>query len=337
MISAPRLFFVLLALPIAANADGPAKKPLAPAAQFQALVKEFNTAAYGLHQARTDDERAKMTELGAALSPRCLELADKYPKDPVALPALVQVVMQEVWLENNTSHPGRGKNNLEAKAIAQILRDHLQSDKLGEACWRCCYGFSKDTEDFLRTILEKSPHREIRGTACLRLAMFLNGRLQKLELLRGRPEMVKRYENWFGKEYVEQLQRQNRAKAIKEVEALYERAAEQFAEVKMPYGEKVGARAKIELHEMRHLIVGKKAPDIDSQDQDGQQLQAQRLSRQGRLALLLVRILSYLTGQLAPRAVARQEAGRQALFAHRRERRQYRAEETQGNRRFETT
>jgi hypothetical protein len=58
------------------------------------------------------------------------------PKDPVALDALVQVVSQELWLMGNTTYPGRGKDNLEAKAIAILLRDHVRSEKLGEACRR---------------------------------------------------------------------------------------------------------------------------------------------------------------------------------------------------------
>jgi hypothetical protein len=177
--------------------------------------------------------------------------------------------MQEVWLQNNTTFAGRTNNNLEAKALAQILRDHLKSDKLVEACWRSCYGFSKDTENFLRTVLEKNPHKEIQGNACLRLAMYLNQRLQKLEIMQGRPEMAKRYEDWFGKEYLEQLRRQDRAQTVKEIETLFERAAKDFADVTMPYGEKVGARAKTELHDIRFLSVGKEAPDIDSVDGDG--------------------------------------------------------------------
>jgi hypothetical protein len=262
------LYFAIT-ISIAAQADEPPKKALTPAQQFQALTKEFNAAAYGLHQAKTDDDRAKVAELGAAVSPRCLELAEKYPTDPIALPALTQVVMQEVWLQNNTTHPARRNNDLEAKALAHILRDHLKSDKLGEACWRASGGFSKDGENFLRTVLEKSPHKEVQGTACLRLAMFLNGRLQRLEILQSRPEMANRYEDWFGKEYLEQLRRQDRAQAMKEVESLFERVVEKYSDVKMPYGEAMGPRAKIELNDIRFLSVGKEAPDIDSVDEDG--------------------------------------------------------------------
>ena len=81
---------------------------------------------------------------------------------------------------------------------------------------------------------------EPRGmTACLRLAQFLNARLQRLDLVNELPEMAKRYEGLFGKDYLEALRRQDRAKVVKEAEALFERAAAQYGDVNMPYDAKL--------------------------------------------------------------------------------------------------
>ena len=131
------------------------------------------------------------------------------------------------------------------------------------------YGFSKDCETFLRTVLEKNSHKDIQALACLRLAQFLNGRVQRLDLLKERPEMAKRYEGLFGKDYLAALQRQDRAKAIKEAEDFFERAIAQYADVKVPYGDTVGAKAESELHEIRHLSVGRETQEIEGPDQDG--------------------------------------------------------------------
>jgi hypothetical protein len=105
-----------------------------------------------------------------------------------------------------------------------------------------CRKASDDAHDykFLAAILEKNPHRDVRGLACLRLAQFLNGRVQRLDLLRERPDMARRYEDLFGKDYFADLLRRDRAKAVKEAEALFERAAEQYGDVKVPYGDTVG-------------------------------------------------------------------------------------------------
>jgi len=150
-----------------------------------------------------------------------------------------------------------------------LLRDHIRSDKLGEACRRVQYGFRKECQTFLRTALERSPHKDVQGLACLRLAQFLNGRLRKLDLVKEQPNMARRYEGLFGKDYLETLRRQDRAKAVQEIEALFERAAEKYGDVKVPYGGTVAEKAQTELFEIRHLSVGKEAQDIEGEDQNG--------------------------------------------------------------------
>ena len=189
-----------------------------------------------------------------------LELAEKRPREAFVMDALVQVVNQELWLQANTKYPGRGNNRTEARALELLLRDHVRSDKLGEACRRVQYGFGKECETFLRAVLEKSPHRDVQALACLRLAQFLDGRLKRLDLVKEQPDMVKRYEG---------LLRQDRAKAVKEVEAVFELANAKYGDVKVPYGDTVAERVKTELYEIRFLSVGKTAPEIEGDDQDG--------------------------------------------------------------------
>ena len=54
------------------------------------------------------------------------------------------------------------------------------------------------------------------------------------------------------------------------IEALFERAAKEYADVKFRAGT-VGETAKSELYEIRHLSIGMVAPDIEGVDQDGEQ------------------------------------------------------------------
>jgi len=250
-------------------AQDPGKRT--PAEQYQALLKEYRAASQDVYsRAKTDEERNKLLTRVDKFPLRFLELAEKYPKDPIALDALVEVLNQEISLENNTTHAGRGKEGSpQVRAITLLLRDHLDSDKLGHTCWRVSYGFHRDCEKLLRTALDKSPHTEVQGTACLRLAQFLKARLHRLDLLKERPEMARRYEGLFGKDYLDELKRQDRAKAGAEIEALFERVIEKYPDVKLPYSGTVGEQAKRELHEIRHLSVGKQAQEIEGHDQDG--------------------------------------------------------------------
>ena len=178
--------------------------------------------------------------------------------------------------------------------------------------------------------MEKSPHKDIRAMAALRLAQFLNGRSYRLDLLKERPEMVERYEGLFGKDYLQTLLRRDRADVIKEVETAFETALEKYGDAKHPWGGTVGERAKVG--------VARDPPPVSRQDGAGhrgrgpgrQEVQAQRLSRQGGAARLLVGVLTGLTGQWPHERSLVTETGRQALRPHRRQRQRTRPEETQG-------
>src|SRR5262249_18084707 len=192
------------------------------------------------------------------------------PKDPVAVDALIQVVR----VYNSSAHPA-GKDSPGGRALALLLRHHVQSDKLGEVCKRISFGFRKEYESFLRTVLDTNPHKEVQALARLSLAEFLNNRLQRLDLLNEQPEMGRQDEGLVGKDYLKQLQRQDRAAALKEVETLFEQAAAKDGDVKIApvwANEKpttIGEKAQSELFKLRRLAVGREAPDIEGEDQDG--------------------------------------------------------------------
>jgi hypothetical protein len=259
------ILVLVLSLSMAAAQD----KPVAPAEQYRALLKEFGEAAHANWKAATDKERKQAAARVEPLPLKLLELAEKHPKEPWTLDALTHVITQEYWLDNYSSHPGWGKDSRQARAIAILLRDHVRSDKLGETCKRVQFGFRKECETFLRTVLEKNPHRDVRGQACLSLALFLNGRLNRLDLLKDQPVVNRRYEGLYGQDYLDTLRRQDRAKAVAEVEAVFEQAADKYGDVKLPFGGTVGDNAKMELFAIRHLAVGKEAADIEGPDQNG--------------------------------------------------------------------
>lgn len=260
---------MLLALMSMAAAGERLAKAASAAEQVSEIAKEFNREGFALRQSKTDEEREQVVAHVEKLTRRLLELAEANPRQPAAMDALVQAVIHEIWMENNTPHQVRDQDNPEVKAIGILLRDFVDSDRAGEACRRLSYGFSKECEKFLRAVSQRNPHRTERGLASLRLAQFLNGRLQRLDLLKERPELARRYEVLFGKDYLAALQQQDRAKAIEDVEAAFEHAGQQYADVKLPFGGAVGEKANSELHELRHLIVGRQALEIEGDDQDG--------------------------------------------------------------------
>src|ERR1043166_7301103 len=180
------LFFV--ATGIAAQNEGTLATPME---QYQALLKEFQgNAAY--FQSTNERERQEIVGRIAKATERLLDLVEENPKESFALAALTQVITEEYWLNMYTSHPGWGKESRQVRAIALLLRDHLDNDKLGETCKRVSFGFRQEGETFLRPVLAKSPHREVRGEACLRLAQFLASQVEKVDLMKEQPELARR-------------------------------------------------------------------------------------------------------------------------------------------------
>lgn len=259
--------------------------PDTPAEQYRTLLKEYQIAASS-GRVLSDEERmefvGKVYELRDQLAFRFVELAERYPSDPIAVDAL----MQAIWQVNTTPWPVElvGRDERWVRAFALLERDHIQSDKLGPACQRLSWGFRREYERFLRAVLEKNPHRHVQAQACLGLAHFLAGRLRRLDLAREQPELAREFADLFGREYLEELERRDRAGAISEAEAFFERAAEKYGDVKLPDGRTVGETASVELFEIRHLSSGREAPDIEGVDQDGMRL---RLSDyRGKVVLL---------------------------------------------------
>ncbi|MGH8245475.1 MAG: peroxiredoxin family protein, partial [Gammaproteobacteria bacterium] len=261
---------LLLCLSAAPAQDAPQAKPATPAEKYQALLKERENGPEALSNAKTAEERKQIQALLAKLPLRFLELAEANPNDPVALEALIQTVS----IVNGTAFPDGGKDSPDERALALLRRDHARSDKLGLVCQQVLFGFHKSHEEFLRAVLERNPHAEVQGLATLSLAQYLNDRLHRLDLLPDQPELVERYHRVFGKEYVEQLQRQDRAAVAREAETLFDRAAERYGDVKIPVtyygsGGTIREKAQAELFQIRHLAVGKLAPEIEGEDQDG--------------------------------------------------------------------
>jgi AhpC/TSA family len=263
------ILVLMLNLSVVAAMGKGQDKPATPAEQYEALRKEYDSTPGG-GATTTDEERRKL--IGRtyrhryAVAQKFLELAEKYPNDPIALDALTQAVWQV-----NTMWPVElvGEDTACARAFELIQRDHLRSDKLGPLCQRISYGFSKEYETFLRAVLAKNPHKDVQATACLSLGHFLDNRLQRLDLCKEQPDLAKEFAGLYGKAYLAELQRQDSDKILKEIEAVFEQAADKYGDVKLPGGEMVAERAKGELFAIRNLSVGKEAPDIEGEDQDG--------------------------------------------------------------------
>jgi hypothetical protein len=276
------VFLALILGSSAVVAEGQAQdRPGTPAEQYKLLLEESEAQQRASHarfvasapKGGTPSDENRLAFVGRTyrlkyeLAPKLVELAEKNPRDPIALDALTQAV----WQVNSVPWPVElvGRDDARPRAFELLLRGHVRSDKLGPLCERICYGFCAEYETFLRAVLEKNPHREIQAQACLALAHFLNNRSLRLDLVLDQPGLAKEFEDLYGKEYLQGLRRQDRTESTGESEALLVRATLNYGETKLPDGEMVAEKAERELFGIRHLTVGKVAPDIEGEDQDG--------------------------------------------------------------------
>jgi hypothetical protein len=164
---------LLLAMPALWAEDHPKDKSASPAEQYQALLKEYQNATnefFGktLRDAKPEDRQKLMAEKNPTktFSPKFLALAEENPNDPIAVDALI-------WVLSNGPMDDKGPS---AKAKDILVRDHMESDKLGQFCQSLGYRYDKQNEDLLKAILTKNPHKSVQAEAALALAMQLNGR-----------------------------------------------------------------------------------------------------------------------------------------------------------------
>jgi hypothetical protein len=275
------LLAFVVGVPLAATEILAQERLPTPLEQFKAILKESQDRYDASHKefvasapkggmpsdARRMEFVGRVYKIKFEQGPKLVALAEKYPRDPVALDALIEAV----WQVNSIPWPVElvGPDAARSRAFARLTRDHLQSNRLGPLCERISYGFCAEYEPFLRAVLDKNPHKDVRAQACLALAHFLNNRSQRLDLVTQQPAVAREFADLFGKEYLDTLRTQDRTRAVAEAESLFERAARDFGDTKQPGGETVAEKARLELFAIRHLSVGKVAPEIEGTDENG--------------------------------------------------------------------
>jgi hypothetical protein len=240
----PGLVAALALLPALRAEDEPKRGPVTAADEYKALA-----AAYGKAEGESDKAykkgttneerqriRADYLRMRSEFVDRFLGLAEKHPRDKVALDALFFVLHPDT--ESDT-------RRLDA-AVRLILKDHVTSDRLTEPPILQMVEDSPAAEKLLRGVLEKSPHHAVQAQACFSLALILKGRAAPRPPAAGPPERA--------------------AMPTKEAEELFERVVTDYADV-----EEVAGKARGELFEIRHLALGKAAPDIRGKDSDGRE------------------------------------------------------------------
>ncbi len=229
--------FLWPALGLADDKDKKADKPQTPADQVKAVQAEYNTAMTDFMKeyraAKTQEEQQKLFDSKypkpGNFTGRMLEIAEKNPKDPAAVQALVWVLQM-----------GRGTPE-EGKAF-NLVANYVDKKEVGDAATALIYSPSPEADKVLRAILDKNPDHQAQGLACFSLA-------QRFKNQADRPG-------------------RDTEKLTKEAEELFERVVTKYGDLKRG-DQTFADAAKSALFEIRFLAIGKTAPEIEGEDIDG--------------------------------------------------------------------
>jgi flagellar motor protein MotB len=218
----------------------------APLEKYRALVKAQQQAreqfSKAYNAAKTDEERQRVQkELGGRASAdhytgQFLQLIRTHPKDPAALEAF------RWMLSRVPNSPETGQ------AVETLLANWIEDERLAEVCRSLVYRSCPAGDTLLQRAIDKSPHRTVQGYARFSLAMSLITRADRMTS--ARPEDRKPYE--------------------REAEKLLQQVIDKYADLK--HFTTLGKAAELQLFALRHLAIGKTAPDIEGEDLDGKKM-----------------------------------------------------------------
>jgi hypothetical protein len=236
--------------------DPPGKEP---AERLKALRQEVDDAEAAYRKAASSykegDPEGPIDKLWEAYLkksnenlPKVLELARQDPKSEAAFEALA-------WVANS---PRNAQMPTGAEAAGLLGKYHAENPKVGPVCGMLgYYGNSQQasTLEFLRAVREKNPDRTARGQATLALARLTNNQGRYLQYRKeGDPQPL-----------------------FQEAERLFAEATEKYADCPdlrqagIRKARTLGEEAAVELFELRHLAIGKVAPEIVGEDLDGKE------------------------------------------------------------------
>jgi tetratricopeptide (TPR) repeat protein len=164
------MFFAAASSALVADNNKSKSAAPTPAGEYEALVNEYQKAQQEFDEAytaaKTDGEREKLSNKypqAETYSRRFLELARKYPKEPVAFDALA-------WVVSNDRYGEQINETLEI-----LLRDHIENEKLGQVAQALVYSNAREPAKMLESIIEKNSHREVKGIATYSLGLIKKG------------------------------------------------------------------------------------------------------------------------------------------------------------------
>ena len=113
--------------------------------------------------------------------------------------------------------------------------------------------------------MERNPDTRVQSQACYYLASLLDNEANIVEQLKADPELAPRVEHYYGKDYGEHLASLKQDSLEKQREDVYAMMLKSFPDVEIQ-DSTMGKFAERMIFQIRHLSIGKVAPEIKGED-----------------------------------------------------------------------
>jgi thiol-disulfide isomerase/thioredoxin len=250
--------------------------------KFRSLAMEYDSQFEKWHlaniAAKSEEERKKLAKEqrpnDRLYGLRFLEIAQEDPKAPIALDALNRVLRCS-------------RDSAADAALEQLRRDWVSSSRIAEVILPVTTSMSPSASGLLRDIISKNTDRNAVGPAVLGLAKLLDVYVGLAMTWNEDPEKAKRMEQYYEKRQLDHIVKLDPVTVTKEAEKLYERAMNEFGDVKLSprARQTIGEYAVARVNRLRSLAPGKPAPEIEGEDTDGQSFKLS--DYRGRVVLLV--------------------------------------------------
>jgi thiol-disulfide isomerase/thioredoxin len=187
-----------------------------------------------------------------------LSLVRANPQDPSVVDALSFVI--------ESARRGPGDQSYRAM---ELLRGHERDPGMGKLCGQIFhYGHVAVAEDLIRAVLDRHPDRYDRAQACHQLAVYKQLQAELIRRVRAQPAAIDEYVHERHRATTLKFVKQSDPDALeREAAALLDRVISEFGDVPDWFDRRqLGAIAQGKLFALRHLTVGKTAPEIVGKD-----------------------------------------------------------------------
>jgi hypothetical protein len=248
------LLMLMSATAIAAPTTGPTVKGVI--AEYDARMTEFNRA---YQAAKTRTEREKLVEekypKADEFATRLLKLARTQPASPEARDAATWVVLH-----------GRSADDRDAAMdILMFFTRDPQLKQIVEPLSRC---YNVKTQPLLEKLIAEAPDRNTKGVAQYILGVWLK---ERAELARNVGQISGQWATFLGQATIDEVKKRSPQEYQAGAEAALLEAQNKYGDV--PYGrETIADHTRAHLFEMKNLVIGKVAPEIEGPTVDGKHM-----------------------------------------------------------------